>query len=184
MRTVATRGTPLPASIRDTCFAERPATSACRNPAFNRSAFTASPNRRSADRPSWGLQRKYGELAPRLVFAVTGLRNGVAHNGVVFDTRFQTAKVRGGIPALLKSEIGYAESVQIRFDTITDYLVLLAFLGSGLGLPKREIRELARAFSSATEDLFERVPLNIFSMIVHSDSRSKVQQLESWLRKQ
>lgn len=132
---------------------------------------------------SWGLPRKYGELTPRLVFAVTGLRNGVAHNGVVFDTRFQTAKVRDGIPALLKSEIGYAESVQIRFDTITDYLLLLAFLASCLGLPKREVRELVREFSSAAEDLFERVPLNIFSMIVHSDSRSKVRQLESWLQK-
>ena len=50
---------------------------------------------------SWGLKRKDAGLVPRLVFAVTELRNAVAHNGAVFDTRFASAKVRKEVGGLL-----------------------------------------------------------------------------------
>jgi len=40
---------------------------------------------------SWGLKRRDADLLPHLVFALKDLRNCVAHNGTVFDTRFKTA---------------------------------------------------------------------------------------------
>ena len=130
---------------------------------------------------SWGLQTKYGDLAPHLVFAMKDLRNCVAHNGMVFDTRFKTAKVRQEISRLLRDEIGYARTVQVRFDTISDYVILVVYLARMMGFPKREIRVLIREYETATEDLFNKVSFGVFSMIVHPDNRAKVNELKQWV---
>lgn len=130
----------------------------------------------------WGLQRKYGELAPHLVLAMTGLRNCVAHNGIVFDTRFATAKVRTEIRTVLHNEIGYPATIQLGFDTITDYFILVAYLACTMGVPKREVRSLIKNYTAHTDELFGRVPLKIFNMIIHTDNRTKIAQLERWVR--
>ena len=43
---------------------------------------------------SWGVRRGNADLVPHLVFAITDLRNAVAHNGDVFDARFASATIR------------------------------------------------------------------------------------------
>lgn len=87
----------------------------------------------------WGMHRQYGSLVPHLVFAVTDLRNAVAHNGVVFDTRFSTREIRREIRDLLQNEVGLVEG-QLKFSTVTDYVVLVAYLARALGFTKREIQ--------------------------------------------
>lgn len=131
---------------------------------------------------SWGLKRKHGDLAPHFVLAVKDLRNCVAHNGMVFDTRFANAKVRRPISDALRVEVGYSATTKLAFDTITDYVVLLAYLACAIGFPKREIAALIRDYQAATEALFAKVPFSIFSVIVHADNRSKVAHLAKWLR--
>ena len=135
----------------------------------------------------WGLRRSEGQLAPHLVFAITGLRNAVAHNGTVFDTRFATytkTKVRHEIREHLHRVVGFPASVQLNFDTITDYFVLVVYLTCLLKSPKREIAGLVKEYSAATEDLFLRVPFSVHSMIVHQSSRMKMAQLSRWVRSQ
>ncbi|MDA3935769.1 MAG: Abi family protein, partial [Actinomycetota bacterium] len=129
----------------------------------------------------WGLQRRYGELVPHLVFALTDLRNSVAHNGSVFDTRFATGSIRRQVKQLLESETGFPAGVRAKFDTITDYFVLIIYLAYGLGMPKRECRSLIRQYSVLTDDLHARVPLRVFNTIVHTDNRTKVRALKDWV---
>lgn len=133
---------------------------------------------------SWGIKRKYGDLAPHFVLAVKDLRNCVAHNGVVFDTRFANAKVRKPLSKTLKIEIGYPAATKMEFDTITDYLILLVFLACAMSFPKREIVGLIKDFELATETLYTKVPFAAFSMIVHADHRSKIADLTKWVRAQ
>ncbi len=87
----------------------------------------------------WGLRRNDADLVPHLVFAITDLRNAVAHNGVVFDTRFASAKIRKKVAGLLARELGFQPALRIDFDTITDYLALAVYLSVSLGFPKREV---------------------------------------------
>jgi abortive infection bacteriophage resistance protein len=131
---------------------------------------------------SWGLQRRDADLVPHLVYAVTELRNCVAHNGTVFDTRFATAGIRKQVPALLMREIGLPASVRIGFETITDYFILIVYLACCLGFAKREVRTLIKSYSAQTDGLRTRVPMRIFDMIVRTDNRAKIAHLERWVR--
>jgi len=131
---------------------------------------------------SWGLKKRDADLLPHLVFAIKDLRNCVAHNGTVFDTRFKTAKIRGQIRALLVREMKLPSSVSVQFDTITDYLILVVYLARCLGTPKREVGALINRYSALTEELRSRVPRRIFDMIVHTDNRAKVDCVSRWVR--
>lgn len=133
---------------------------------------------------SWGVHSSYGNLVPHLVFALTDLRNAVAHNGTVFDTRFSTGRIRKQVPKLLAREMGFTGSTRLRFDTITDYVVLVSYLACGMRVPKREIAGITRQYVALTDELRGRVPVAVFDMIVHTDNRAKVRQLDEWIRAQ
>ena len=130
----------------------------------------------------WGLQKRDAELIPHLVFALTDLRNCVAHNGTVFDTRFRTAQIRQQVPRLLVREIGFPANVSVQFKTVTDYLALVVYLACCAGLPKRDVRSIIREYSELTDELHANVPTPIFDMIVRTDNRAKIRQLERWVR--
>jgi abortive infection bacteriophage resistance protein len=130
----------------------------------------------------WGMRRSDGTLVPHMVYAITSLRNCVAHNGVVFDTRFANEKVRKEIPQLLTVRMGFAPGVQPDFKTITDYFILAAYLACCLGFSKTEVRALIRQYRAYTELLRQRVPKPVFDMIVHTNNRPKLVQLEAWVR--
>ena len=130
----------------------------------------------------WGMQRRDAELVPHLVLALTDLRNCVAHNGTVFDTRFKTASIRRQVPSLLVREIGFPGTVRVKFETITDYLALVVYLACCFGFPKRDIRALLRQYAALADDLRANVPLSVFDTIVHTDHRAKLARLEQWVR--
>lgn len=130
----------------------------------------------------WGLQRRDADLVPHLVFALTDLRNCVAHNGTAFDTRFKTASIRRQVPNLLVREIDFPPNVRVTFDTMTDYLALVVYLACCFGFPKRDIRGLLRQYALLADDLRANVPLGVFDTIVHTDHRAKLQRLEQWVR--
>lgn len=132
----------------------------------------------------WGLHRGYGDLVPHLVFAVTDLRNAVAHNGTVFDTRFSTGRIRKKIPELLTREIQLTPPIRMEFNTITDYVVLVTYLSCGLGFPKREIAAIIKQYALLTDELRSRVPVRVFDMIVHTDNRAKIMKLLHWMHAQ
>ena len=112
---------------------------------------------------SWGVRRGNADLVPHLVFAITDLRNAVAHNGVVFDTRFANATIRKKVAGMLAREMGFEPALR-------------------LGFPKREVYRATTSYASLTDELRSRVPARVFDMIVHTDNRAKVRRLEAWVR--
>lgn len=135
----------------------------------------------SAIAQRWGMQRRDGDLVPHLVFAVTGLRNAVAHNGMVFDTRFATGSVRKQVAALLVREIEMGPSVRVEFSTITDYVVLVTYLSGCMGLPRHEIVAMIRQYRALTDDLRGTLSVGAFDMIVHTNNRTKIDCLIAWM---
>ena len=128
------------------------------------------------------MKRGYTSLVPHSVFAISELRNAVAHDRVVFDTRFAVAKIRRRVAQLLGREIGFEPTLRISFDTITDYLALVVFLSVGLELPERQVHQATEAYSSLSDELRAKVPARAFDMIVDTDNRAKVRWLEAWVR--
>lgn len=130
---------------------------------------------------SWGLAKRRADLVPHLVFALTDLRNGVAHNGVVFDTRFARSGIRSQVKGLVKDEIGIPDGARVDFQTITDHFVLVVFLARRLGFSQHEAQELIDEYVALTDALRRRVPVRVFDMIVRTDNRPKIAALGNWV---
>lgn len=119
-------------------------------------------------------------LPQRLIYATKDLRNAIAHNDVVFDTRFRT----GHIDKQVGNAISNASGVKdISFETITDYLILLIYQLKLLEVPKTDMKRLIADFENALERLRNNIPISIFNQIIHTDNSSKIAQLKKYVSK-
>lgn len=117
-------------------------------------------------------------LTKKIIFAIKELRNAVAHNDVVFDTRFARSKVDGALSTCLEIQTGIRN---ITFKSITDYIILVAYLLKRFGVPKGEIKRFISEFQDAIETLRKQVPINVFAKIVLTDTRNKLQGLQKFI---
>ena len=119
-------------------------------------------------------------MPQRLIYTTKDLRNAIAHNDVVFDTRFKT----GSIDKQISNAISTATRVSgITFDTITDYLVLLTYQLKLIGISKTELRRLIAGFSDAQEKLRSAIPTSTYNQIIHTDNNRKIQALKAYIAK-
>ena len=119
-------------------------------------------------------------LPQRLIYAIKDLRNAIAHNDVIFDTRFKT----GAIDKHVGNAISNVTRIKtITFDTITDYLIMIVYVLKLLGATKNELKKLVRDFEEIVEHLRTAIPTSIFGQIIHTDSTSKLQLLKQYIAK-
>ncbi|MBQ5563130.1 MAG: Abi family protein [Clostridia bacterium] len=119
-----------------------------------------------------------GRLVERIVFVMKDLRNSVAHNNMIFDTRFKSNNIGQDLCNYISSETGISG---ITFKTIVDYLILIAYVMKILKCNKTEIMMFIHQFEEACEDFRKKVPVNIYSKIVYTDTRKKLNVLENSL---
>lgn len=125
-----------------------------------------------------------GKMLQIMVFALKDLRNAVAHNNTVFDTRFKkglksnTNKISNRLGNYISSETGVNN---ITFTTIVDYLILISFTMKLLNCNKTEILSFIRQFEDTIESFRKQVPMNIFSKIIYTDTKGKLQTLKKFL---
>lgn len=119
-----------------------------------------------------------GDMIKHIVFALKDLRNAVAHNNTVFDTRFKQSHVNNQISNYISAE---TEIHNINFNTIVDYLILISFVMKLLDCSKSEILAFIHQFEDTCETFRTQVPMNIFSRIVYTDTRGKLRALKSFL---
>lgn len=121
-----------------------------------------------------------GKFPEMFVFAIKDLRNAIAHNGTIFDTRFKTSSINNRLSAYISKETGVKD---IKFDSIVDYIVLIAFLLKILKCNKTDIISFITEFEKTCEILYKQVPTNIYMRIVYTDTRSKLKQLKLFCKK-
>ena len=121
-----------------------------------------------------------GKFPEKIIYAIKSLRNAIAHNSVVFDVRFQDAKINKKLCKYLENETG---CIDISFDTITDYIILIVFLLKNYGLSKTELNRLIIEFEKSVEDFRMKIPINIFNQIVYTNNVSKVKSLKLYIKK-
>lgn len=114
-------------------------------------------------------------LTQKLIFATRDLRNAIAHNDVIFDTRFKTGDIDKQIGNAIKNSTGISN---VKFETITDYLVLIIYQLKLLGVTKTELRKTINEFEELVEKLRKNIPTNIYVQIIHTDHSSKITQLK------
>lgn len=119
-----------------------------------------------------------GKLLPAIIYALKDLRNAVAHNNTVFDTRFKTGKVNLRIAKCICSETGIKN---ITFETVVDYVILICFMMKLLKCPKNKMMAFIRLFERNCEELRSKVSASIFNTIVYTDTRNKLNLLKIYL---
>lgn len=117
-------------------------------------------------------------MPQRLIYAVKDLRNAIAHNDVVFDTRFKTGNIDQQISTAISNTTNVAD---ITFNTITDYLILLVYLLKLIGISKTELRRLVSCFSEAQERLRSTIPTSAYDQIIYTDNNRKISALKIYI---
>lgn len=131
---------------------------------------------------SIGIKTSYdpdGKLTELFVFTIKDLRNAIAHNGTIFDTRFKTSSINNRISAYIEKETNL---IGVNFDSIVDYIILIAFMLKLLNCNKKDVLNFVLEFEKICETLYKQVPTNIYMRIIYSNTRNKLKTLKQFCK--
>ena len=118
------------------------------------------------------------QLIYKYIYTLKDLRNAIAHNAVVFDTRFRNIDPTGAMKQCLKLEIGLP---YVNFKTIGDYIILMCYYMKLLKVSRTEIKAFIRKFEKITYNYSQAVNLNVVAMVIHPDLTSRMNTLKSFI---
>lgn len=120
----------------------------------------------------------YRELVYKYVYALKDLRNAIAHNDVVYDTRFRKMDPSKPMKQCLILEIGLP---YINFKTIGDYIILICYYLKLLKVTKTELKIFIREFEKITKEYENSVNPEVSRLTIHPDLASRMTILKSSL---
>lgn len=118
------------------------------------------------------------ELIYKYIYTLKDLRNAIAHNAVVFDTRFRNIDPTNAMKQCLVLEIGLP---YVNFKTIGDYIILMCYYMKLLKVSKTEIKAFIREFERITENYRSAVNTNVSNIVIHPDLRSRMAILKNYI---
>lgn len=129
-----------------------------------------------------GMPSQYDSeaLLLSIIFSLKDLRNAIAHNAIVSDVRFKSGGISSGIGKLLKSETGIDS---VNFSDITDYIILIVYLLSLLGLSKTDRKRLIPDYDAILSKYRKELPLEIYGRLVRTETSGKLKRLKKYVTK-
>jgi abortive infection bacteriophage resistance protein len=121
-----------------------------------------------------------GKMTESVIFALKDLRNSIAHNNVIFDTRFKNRNIS---QSLIKAIERDTLIQGITFSSITDYIILVIYMLKKFGKSKTEIKRLVWEYHKCIENLRCSINLSIFSQIILTNDINKLKQLKIFIQK-
>lgn len=118
------------------------------------------------------------QLIYKYIYTLKDLRNAIAHNAVVFDTRFRNIDPTSAMKQCLKLDIGLP---YVNFKTIGDYIVLMCYYMKLLKVSKTEIKAFIREFERITDNYMRMVNVNVAAIVVHPDLKRRMNTLKNFL---
>jgi abortive infection bacteriophage resistance protein len=118
------------------------------------------------------------QLLYKYIYTLKDLRNAIAHNAVIFDTRFRKIDPTPAMRRCLINEIGVS---YINFKTIGDYIILMCYYLKLLCMPKTEIKTFIREFEKITNDYSASVNPSVSSIVIHPDLSARMTVLKDFI---
>jgi len=118
------------------------------------------------------------ELIYNYIYALKDLRNAVAHNDVIFDTRFRRIEPTKPMRQCLKLEIGLP---YVNYKDIGDYIILISYFLKLLKISKTEIKSFIREFEKMTTDYQSSVGTRVAFKVIHTDLFSRMKILKNYI---
>ena len=121
-----------------------------------------------------------GKLTEYIIYTIKELRNAVAHNNTVFDTRFQTSRINQRLISLLETETGITN---LDFRYIDAYVVLITYILRKMGETKTSCKQFISAFITCTDTLRSQLSAtaNVCNQILGTQQRSHLSTLQNFL---
>lgn len=111
------------------------------------------------------------EFLHKFVWLLKDLRNAVAHNSPVFDTRFRKFDPSRAMKGYLASQ---THLPFVKFDNIGDYIILIAFILKILGLSKTHIKSFLRSYKSACQSYEKSVAHDVSHRVLPHGIYSRI----------
>lgn len=118
------------------------------------------------------------QLIYKYIYLLKDLRNAIAHNAVVFDTRFRNFDPNKAMKQCLKLEIGVP---YVNFDTIGDYVLLMSYFLKLLHVTKTELKTFVREFERITTIYKNSVNPSVSAIVIHPDLSARIKTLKNYL---
>ena len=118
------------------------------------------------------------QLIYKYIYTLKDLRNAIAHNAVVFDTRFRNIDPDSAMKQCLKLEVGLP---YVNFKTIGDYIILMCYYMKLLKVSKTEIKAFIRKFEKITDNYRQAVNPNVAATVVHPDLVTRMKILKNFI---
>lgn len=119
-------------------------------------------------------------LTEKFIFILKELRNAIAHNDVVFDTRFRVSKIKENVLSSISNDTLISD---VTFKTITDYLIFVVYLLKKFGVSRTELNTLVNEFDKAVTLLKGSIDTSTFNQIIYTNNRSKIRMLKMYISK-
>ena len=112
------------------------------------------------------------------IFILNELRNAIAHNHIIFDTRFKNRHINQTL--LNDMSIKY-NNANIIFNSIVDYFMLIVMYLKAFGYSKTELRRLIRDFKQIVDNLNTEIPSSEFNRILGSNIYNKINSISNYV---
>lgn len=121
-----------------------------------------------------------GKLTQYIIYTLKDIRNAIAHNNIIFDTRFQTGKINGRLIALLEKETGLKN---MDFQYIDAYVALLVYILRKMKQSKTECRQFINSFTIYIDTLRTSLPISVCNKIAGTGIRRNMETLNLYITK-
>ncbi|MCR5292040.1 MAG: Abi family protein [Eubacterium sp.] len=118
------------------------------------------------------------QLVYKYIYTLKDLRNAIAHNSVVFDTRFRNIDPTRAMKRCLELEIGLP---YINFKSIGDYIILMCYYMKLLGATKTEIKAFIRDFEKITDEYRNSVDFSVANIVIRADLSARMNALKEFI---
>lgn len=119
-----------------------------------------------------------GKITEYMIYTLKDLRNAIAHNNTIFDTRFQSNSINHRLIFLLENEIGITN---LDFKYIGSYIILITYILRKMGETKTECNKFISSFEKCTDLLRTKISPNICNKILGTQQRNHLQQLKLFI---
>ena len=118
------------------------------------------------------------QLVYKYIYTLKDLRNAIAHNAVIFDTRFRRIDPTKAMKRCLEQEI---KLPNVNFKNIGDYVILMCYYLKCLRMSKTEIKAFIREFERISEEYRISVNSGVASIALQPDLTSRMRFLKNFL---
>lgn len=121
---------------------------------------------------------KSEDILGDIIDILKGLRNAIAHNGILYDCRFKDSNIGNRVSHFIKIKTGITD---VKFNRIVDYLVLIVLICGSLSYTKTELKKIVKSFENHVEVLRNSLNTSTYHKVIGTDVKRKIGDLKIFI---